>query len=141
PSRIMRRKRVDHDLRNRARASFMFWSRMSVTETTRRRKHHAPGLGHRSHNALLASIAVSSLLLVGGCITDPAEYYARTPAEYTLDRQGYSVSFVEFDDQGWLHTREQLQNIIDRLIKFDTQDHDVVVVVFVHGWKHNAHPD
>ncbi len=49
----------------------------------------------------------------------------------------YLLGFVEFDDQGQFHDRRQVNFLIDRLVEESTT-HNLVMVVFVHGWKHNA---
>ena len=48
----------------------------------------------------------------------------------------YSLSVIEFDDQGWyqdMDQREALMNFLD-----ETANDDLLIVVFIHGWKHNA---
>ena len=48
----------------------------------------------------------------------------------------YSLSVIEFDDQGWyqdMEQREALMNFLD-----ETANEDLLIVVFIHGWKHNA---
>jgi hypothetical protein len=48
----------------------------------------------------------------------------------------YSLSVIEFDDQGWYHDvgqRDALMHFFD-----ETASEDLLIVVFVHGWKHNA---
>jgi hypothetical protein len=52
------------------------------------------------------------------------------PAEYLL-------GVVEFDDQGNKHLPAQMDALFDRL-KAESADQDLCIVVFVHGWKHNA---
>lgn len=51
----------------------------------------------------------------------------------------YTLGFVEFDDQGQLHDRAQLRFLLDTL-NADAAQHNLLMVVFVHGWKHNAAP-
>jgi hypothetical protein len=53
------------------------------------------------------------------------------------DRENYMLGFVEFDDQGQLWDRSQLNQLIEQLSATATAQ-DVLVVVFVHGWKHSA---
>jgi pimeloyl-ACP methyl ester carboxylesterase len=52
---------------------------------------------------------------------------------------GYLLAFIEFDDQGQLHDRSQMQVVIDDLYK-KAATQDLLMVVFVHGWKHSAAP-
>lgn len=60
------------------------------------------------------------------------------------DYGSYVLGFAEFDDQGWSFDNDhQLVAIQDRLRAELTDtaysEMDFVVVVFVHGWHHNAH--
>lgn len=48
----------------------------------------------------------------------------------------FDVAYVEFTDQGWLHDRNQLTRTLDLLRKPDPRP--LQIVVFVHGWKHDA---
>jgi hypothetical protein len=63
----------------------------------------------------------------------------------TIEDYGrYWLGFVEFDDQGWSYSRlRQLGAIEDRLRgqlrDVARADEDVDVLVFIHGWHHNAH--
>src|SRR5688500_9173297 len=56
----------------------------------------------------------------------------------------FKLHFVEFDDQGWLYAdaKQQIDWVMDDLRKIlaDT-DKQLRLVVYVHGWKHNAEPD
>ncbi len=52
---------------------------------------------------------------------------------------GYYLSFVEFDDQGQLFDRRQMQAAVDQLSEVAAKE-DLLMVVFVHGWKHSAAP-
>ncbi len=53
----------------------------------------------------------------------------------------YLLGFIEFDDQGQLFDRAQMSDVIDALYqRAAPQNRDLLMVVFVHGWKHNAAP-
>jgi len=55
---------------------------------------------------------------------------------------GYSIGYAEFDDQGWAYQHDTQLKVIRRQIAEDMKDHpadDYLVLVFVHGWHHNAH--
>lgn len=54
---------------------------------------------------------------------------------------GYSLAIVEFDDQGRCYDREQMNAIADRLDQWRHDETDVILLVFVHGWKHDARTD
>lgn len=49
----------------------------------------------------------------------------------------YSLGFVEFDDQGWFWDRSQMWGLFDFLVE-EVNKQDLLIVVFAHGWKHNA---
>lgn len=51
----------------------------------------------------------------------------------------YLLGFVEFDDQGQLWDRKQMRAVVDRFTE-ETAARDLLMVVFVHGWKHSAAP-
>ena len=53
--------------------------------------------------------------------------------------RGFDIGYVEFSDQGWLHSRAQLTRALSLLREPDPRD--LQVIVFVHGWKHSARFD
>jgi pimeloyl-ACP methyl ester carboxylesterase len=60
------------------------------------------------------------------------------------DYGNYVIGYAEFDDQGWAYQHDaQLAVINDRLkAELSNPDNaatDFLVLVFVHGWHHNAH--
>lgn len=109
----------------------------------------------------MPSCSIGSLILVGivlsGCApheqyrTDPALCTSSRPEqacqknflqEYTdptnPDRQ-YLLAFIEFDDQGQIHERDQMNTVLTKLNQ-DAAAKDLLVVIFIHGWKHSAAP-
>lgn len=61
------------------------------------------------------------------------------PGPTIEDTAEYSLAVIEFDDQGWYHDvqqRDDLNRYLD-----GKRDEDLLIVVFIHGWKHNAAPD
>ena len=59
-----------------------------------------------------------------------------SPLEHLAE---YSLSVIEFDDQGWYHDlaqRDALMRFLDEMV-----GEDLLILVFVHGWKHNAAAD
>ena len=59
-----------------------------------------------------------------------------------FERRGaFSVAFAEFDDQGEAIEPEQTIAIKAMASKLASEEQDVIFVVFVHGWRHNAWPD
>lgn len=51
--------------------------------------------------------------------------------------QSLLLGFVEFDDQGRPYVRDQITTLFDR-IRLEAKYRDLCLIVFVHGWKHNA---
>ncbi len=51
----------------------------------------------------------------------------------------YFLGFIEFDDQGQLWDRKQMQSVVSTLQE-ESGSHDLLLVVFAHGWKHSAAP-
>jgi hypothetical protein len=52
---------------------------------------------------------------------------------------GYTLSIVEFDDQGRCYDRAQMASLAAELASLDSRN--AIVVVFVHGWKHDGRSD
>lgn len=55
----------------------------------------------------------------------------------TVPSNAVHLGFIEFDDQGALHGPELKDELISRIRELD-EDHPLLIVVFAHGWKHNA---
>ena len=53
----------------------------------------------------------------------------------------YDLSIVEFDDQGRCYDRGQMEAVEAHLAALQQASRDVIVLVFVHGWKHDARSD
>ncbi len=51
----------------------------------------------------------------------------------------YLLGFIEFDDQGQLWDRQQMRTVLDTVYE-QTAKKDILLVSFVHGWKHSAAP-
>lgn len=56
------------------------------------------------------------------------------------DGSRYLLGFIEFDDQGQLWSRKQMWSVIDTLLA-EAGKKDLLITIFVHGWKHSAHSD
>ncbi len=68
----------------------------------------------------------------GDCAAAAIQYYRRQDEEYHL-------GFVEFDDQGQLRDRRQLEEVLNYFYPIAGRN-DVLLVAFVHGWHHSAEP-
>lgn len=53
----------------------------------------------------------------------------------------FEVAYVEFTDQGWLHSRAQMNHALRQVQPRADDGRPVQLVVFVHGWKHSASHD
>ena len=69
------------------------------------------------------------------CISREKDACKKSSLEET---DSYLLGFVEFDDQGWLWDRKQADTLIDRLVGKDALESGLIMVVYVHGWRHNA---
>ncbi len=104
---------------------------------------------------------VSALLLLSACT--PLQQYRQTGEDVCVFRSsqelqercessslqryadpadpesGYLLGFIEFDDQGLPFDREQMHAVVGRLNE-EAGKRDLLIVVFMHGWKHSAAP-
>jgi hypothetical protein len=53
----------------------------------------------------------------------------------------YQLAIAEFDDQGRCYDRGQMEGIAQRLTELREEEEDVIILLFVHGWKHDARTD
>ena len=61
-----------------------------------------------------------------------------TNSDYVVEQtKNYTLGFVEFDDQGWLWNQKQIDTVTGTFSK-ELQTQGLLIVTFVHGWKHNA---
>lgn len=88
------------------------------------------------------------VVLQSGCTSHRQYRTSLTPcrtAEHSQVREdaaiedggSYLLGFVEFDDQGWLWSRNQMDAVLERLREEEGKQR-IVIVTFVHGWKHSA---
>ena len=53
--------------------------------------------------------------------------------------QEFHLGFIEYNDQGQLRKRDQMEVVLEEYYKIAIRE-DVIVTVFVHGWHHSAAP-
>lgn len=86
----------------------------------------------------------SAILWVLGCFCGCASMGPFRADNPTPLRNGYHVAFVEFDEQGWFSAagRSQLsaaeQLIVQQSGLATSSPRGIILLAFVHGWKHNA---
>jgi hypothetical protein len=76
------------------------------------------------------------------CVCSNADYSNckdATIEEHKSDN--FSLSFVEFDDQGSLWDRRQLDTVINNISSEGKKPNGLLMVAFIHGWKNNARYD
>ena len=60
-------------------------------------------------------------------------------SKYSIeDHVDYTLGVVEFDDQGWLYNRRQMDRLMEELEKQTRDGSDLSIFIYVHGWKHSA---
>lgn len=61
-----------------------------------------------------------------------------TNSNYVVEQtKNYTLGFVEFDDQGWLWNQRQIDTVTSKFSD-EMKTQGLLIVTFVHGWKHNA---
>lgn len=61
-------------------------------------------------------------------------------SENDMDDSAVAIAFVEINDQGLLRERGQLDRVRELIIKRGRHGNQAVML-FIHGWHHNARPD
>ncbi|MFT5498398.1 MAG: hypothetical protein ACI9TH_003810, partial [Kiritimatiellia bacterium] len=56
------------------------------------------------------------------------------------NRTGKTFAVVEFDEQGELWQREQLSGLLTHIDEVKRSGQNVLLMLYVHGWNHNASP-
>lgn len=69
----------------------------------------------------------------GDCVENAIQHYSKGK------NSEYQLGFIEFNDQGQLRHREQMQAVLDHYYQIASQN-DILLITFVHGWHHSAQP-
>lgn len=98
-------------------------------------------------SSILRSAAALAMAAASGCAAyHPCPFHVKettighcqgTGKSAVDSRPEYSIGFVEFDDQGWLWNREQMEEVL-KSVQDAASRGGAVIVVYVHGWHHNA---
>jgi hypothetical protein len=97
---------------------------------------------------LFLSFLVIICFSLSSCVTqqqfrtdyDPSPYSPKAtndPNAVIEVAANYTMGYVEFDDQGWLFNRKQIDAVTSQFSE-ESKTNGLLMVVFVHGWKHNA---
>lgn len=107
-------------------------------------KHVSARLLHRKFSAFIIIImGIPTFLGLGGCTSHKIQNssrvdYYRTFTEPNASNE-YSISIIEFDDQGELWDPAQLDSAILHLQEQNKHsENGVVTFVYIHGWKQDA---
>ena len=110
------------------------------------RIHSQPRTRDRERRIFGLFLLLAGLALVACVPLDPY-HTGPTPREcgdrpegdclttFVEKHEEYLLGFVEFDDLGWAWNREQGRVLFREIRKVER---DVLMVLFAHGWKHNA---
>ena len=105
---------------------------------------------HTAFTITVCLLPMLCLLLTSGCAGNKQyrtdlKVCANTSApefhETALERTtNYLLGFVEFDDQGWLWSRAQMDKVLVAIKEEmgPNRENGVLLLTFVHGWKNNA---
>jgi len=91
-----------------------------------------------------AGVSAKTIEDVGRASIQHRHYVYRGSGDAAPRRHGeYDLAFVEFDDQGWFEQRGQMEALFMRLRQIEVgarapENGHVLILVYVHGWKHNA---
>lgn len=80
-------------------------------------------------------VAVVAIVMVG-CATYRTGPESRTELRWTGEGR-HHIGIIELDDQGWLRNRDDAKYVLDQ-IQLIADGGPTNIVVFVHGWHHNA---
>jgi hypothetical protein len=103
-------------------------------------------------NGSIAVVAIlGAIVFLVGCtsntqirtdLNQPAADPKKAVIEHASD---YELGFVELDDQGWFRDRKQLDAVKEMIRKEaglgSGEPRGLILLAFVHGWKHNASYD
>lgn len=70
----------------------------------------------------------------GDCSQAALQQYAKG------QEQEYRLDFVEFDDQGQVNDRAQMQAVLNQYQTIAGKE-DIILIAFIHGWHHSAKPE
>jgi hypothetical protein len=102
-----------------------------------------------SYTAKLLSL-LFYVFWLSACTTQNVPYHSNSLQAETVNEKtrpagiknmgDYDLAFVEFSDRGNVFDRKQMDNTL-ALIKKHADAQGATVITFIHGWKHNSHPD
>ena len=99
-------------------------------------------------------VILTFLLLLTGCTTSNTPFHNAKPLANNCDESNkiecyesyyqkfpeYDIAFAEYTERGNAFNTQWISNILKKIEQHE-KDSGVVIVVFVHGWKHNANEE
>jgi hypothetical protein len=82
----------------------------------------------------LAPIEPKSLIGIVGNVAHQAP-------NWLFNFPAYELAIVEFDDQGCCQDRVQMRGLAEKIASLQEHAKDAIIIVFTHGWKHDASSD
>ena len=90
-------------------------------------------LGCSSNDIYRSDYETCNYRAAGDCSKNALQIYAEG------EKDEYRLGFVEYDDQGQLRDRKQMNAVLDKFRDLAAFE-DVLLITFVHGWHHSAKP-
>lgn len=84
---------------------------------------------------LAALILLPGVLMTSACTSNRMH---RPPPWNIQQEAGYTLAFIEFDDEGELWSPKQRESVVDLIKRKNETEAGVVLFVFFHGWNNNA---
>lgn len=95
-----------------------------------------------TNKAVVVPWVLIANLLAAGCASHMQQYVSVGEAvRRPLDSTGVTLGIIEFDDQGVMFDTRQLDAVLAEIHALAAEsDRQLRLVVYVHGWKHDASP-
>lgn len=109
-----------------------------------------------AHTLTQVFALIVMLMLITACVKNTSfrtisePYDCKTPSHQHKCRDGRSIiesyeefdlTFIEFTERGNLFNREHTNRVLKHISSLAQIEDGVAVLVFAHGWKHNANPN
>ena len=91
----------------------------------------------------LSSCTINDAYHKGGiaenCVDDKSD---RCRYAFYQVYENYDLAFAEYSERGNAFDRNHVQQVLEKIESAANENADgIVLVTFIHGWKHDAHPD
>ena len=90
----------------------------------------------RIYRIVAVVVSIAALASMASCSSYRHQEW-RDASNAAEEGAGYTLRFIESDDEGWFWNGEQPKEVIS-LIRRKAETRKTMVVTFVHGWHHSA---